>query len=155
MAGPKAMKMDLLRLRLDSPPLSGVASSRLFNLKAPSCGPAGKRSAMSEQPFEFKGVTLISKANVYFAGKVVSHAFLLADGTRKTAGVILPGKFHFGTDKAERMQITAGECTVKVDGQVNTNRYAAGQQFEVPAKSGFDIEVATDASCDYICTFLG
>ena len=110
---------------------------------------------MSEPITEFKGVTLLPRANVYFDGKVVSHTFLLADGTRKTAGVILPGSFHFGTDKAERMQITAGECTVKIDGQANPARFATGQQFEVPAKSGFDIAVAAGASCDYICTFLG
>ena len=110
---------------------------------------------MSEPTTEFKGVTLLPKANVYFDGKVVSHTFLLADGTRKTAGVILPGSFHFGTDKAERMQITAGECTVKIDGQAHSVRYAAGQQFEVPAKSGFDIAVTDGTSCEHIATFLG
>lgn len=109
---------------------------------------------MSEQPIEFKGVTLIPKANVYFDGKVVSHAFRLADGTRKTAGVIFPGKFHFGTDQAERMEIIAGECDVKAEGQPHVKHYAAGQRFEVAARSGFDIEVAS-GPCEYICTFLG
>ena len=109
---------------------------------------------MSEQPIEFKEVTLVAKANVFFDGKVVSHVFQLADGTRKTAGIIFPGKFHFGTDKAERMEIIAGECRVKADRQLDTKRYAAGQQFEVVAQSGFDIEVASGL-CEYICTFLG
>ena len=109
---------------------------------------------MSDRPTEFKGVTLVAKANVYFDGKVVSHAFFPADGSRKTAGVILPGKFHFGTDKAERMEIVAGECVVKLDGSSEVRTCAAGQAFEVPAKSGFDIEVKSGA-CDYICTFLG
>lgn len=109
---------------------------------------------MSDKPNEFAGVTLVAKANIFFDGKVVSHAFQLADGTRKTAGVIFPGTFHFGTNQAERMQITAGECLVKVDGQPDAKRYAAGQQFEVAAQSGFDIEV-TAGLCEYICTFLG
>ena len=109
---------------------------------------------MSDRPTEFKGVTLVAKANVYFDGKVVSHTFLPADGSRKTAGVILPGKFHFGTDKAERMEIVAGECIVKPDGSPAARTYSAGQVFEVPAKSGFDIVVKSGA-CDYICTFLG
>lgn len=109
---------------------------------------------MSDKPVEFKGVTVIARANVYFEGKVVSHTIILADGTRKSVGVIFPGKFHFGTDKAERMEIIAGECEVKVADKSGMQRYAAGQQFEVAAKSGFDIAVAS-GFCEYICTFLG
>ena len=108
---------------------------------------------MSDKPIEFKGVTVVAKANVFFDGKVVSHTIFLADGTRKSVGVMFPTKVHFGTDKAERMEITAGECEVKVDGRTDTKRYAAGQQFEVAAKSGFDIEVKSGL-CEYICTFL-
>lgn len=109
---------------------------------------------MSNKSMEFKGVTVVAKANVYFDGKVVSHTVMLADGTRKSLGVIYPGQFHFGTDKAERMEITAGQCEVKVDGGTVVKHYAAGQQFEVPSKSGFDIEVKSGL-CEYICTFLG
>lgn len=109
---------------------------------------------MTGQPTEFEGVALVAKANVYFDGKVVSHSFRLADGTRKTAGIIFPGTYHFGTEQAERMQITAGECAVKVDGQARAQRFAAGQQFEVAARSGFDIEVPAGL-CQYVCTYLG
>ena len=109
---------------------------------------------MSDKPVEFKGVTVAVKANVFFDGKVVSHTIFLKDGTRKSLGVMFPGKFHFGTDKAERMAITAGNCVVTVDGKTGVTRYAAGQQFEVAAKSGFDIEVSS-GTCEYVCTFLG
>ena len=108
---------------------------------------------MSAAPGEFNGVTFVAKANVYFDGKVVSHTFRLPDGTRKTAGIIYPGKYHFGTDKAERMEIIAGECTVTAEGRPEAVRYAAGQRFDVAARSGFDIEVAA-GRCDYICTYL-
>jgi uncharacterized protein YaiE (UPF0345 family) len=108
---------------------------------------------MSSSGIEFKGVTVVAKANVYFEGRVVSHTVLLPEGTRKTIGVIFPGKFHFGTDKAERMEITAGDCDVKLDGKTGVERFAAGSQFTVPAKSGFDIEVKSGL-CEYICTFL-
>jgi purine/pyrimidine-nucleoside phosphorylase len=114
----------------------------------------GRRSTMSVQQMEFKGVTVVAKANVFFDGKVVSHTILLADGTRKSVGVVFPGKFHFGTDKAERMEITGGDCEVTVDGKAGAQRYAAGHKFEVPAKSGFDIEVKSGL-CEYVCTFLG
>ena len=102
---------------------------------------------------EFTNVTVIKKANVYFDGKVVSHTILLPDGAKKTLGLIYPGKFHFGTDKAERMEIVAGTCSVKLDGQDAGRPFAAGSAFEVPAKSGCDIEVA-NGICEYVCSFL-
>jgi uncharacterized protein YaiE (UPF0345 family) len=109
---------------------------------------------MSSIPSEFRGVTAVAKANVYFDGKVVSHTILFPDGSKKTLGLIYPGKFHFGTDKAERMEIVAGSCSVKLDGHEAVSNYSAGQAFEVPAKSGFDIEVK-QGICEYICSFLG
>ena len=84
---------------------------------------------------------------------VVSHSILFPDGSKKTLGLIYPGKFHFGTDKAERREIVAGSCSVKLDGQTAVHSYGAGQAFDVPAKSGFDIEVTSDV-CEYICSFL-
>ena len=90
---------------------------------------------------QFSNVTAVAKANVYFDGKVVSHTLLFAGGEKKTLGLIYPGSFHFGTDKAERMQIVAGECKVKLDGETETRTYGADNVFEVPGKSGFDIEV--------------
>jgi purine/pyrimidine-nucleoside phosphorylase len=103
---------------------------------------------------QFQNVTAVAKANVYFDGKVVSHSILFPDGSKKTLGLIYPGKFHFGTDKAELMEIIAGACTVKLDGQTATNDYGTGTKFEVPAKSGFDIEVKSGI-CEYVCSFIG
>lgn len=105
-------------------------------------------------PTEFKNVTAIAKANVYFDGKVVSHSIFFPDNSKKTLGLIYPGKFHFGTDKAERMEIIAGSCRVKLDGVGTENTYSAGQYFDVPAKSGFDIEVQSGI-CEYVCSFIG
>jgi hypothetical protein len=108
---------------------------------------------MATIPTEFCGVTVRTKANVYFEGRVVSHTVLLPDGLKKTLGLIYPGEFHFATDKAERMEIVAGQCEVRPDGQSGTQTYAAGQVFEVPARSGFTIAVR-QGLCEYICTFL-
>ena len=104
-------------------------------------------------PERFENVTAVAKANVYFEGRVVSHLILLAGGEKKTLGLIYPGKFHFGTDAAERMEIVAGLCRVKIDGPPEPTDYTAGQSFDVPAKSGFDIEVASGI-CEYVCSFL-
>jgi uncharacterized protein YaiE (UPF0345 family) len=103
---------------------------------------------------EFQGVTAVTKANVYFDGKVVSHTILFPDGSKKTLGLIYPGRFHFKTDQAERMEIVAGGCLVKLDGRSAATTFPAGLAFEVPARSGFDIEV-NSGICEYICSFLG
>jgi uncharacterized protein YaiE (UPF0345 family) len=102
---------------------------------------------------QFAGVTAVAKANVYFDGRVISHTILFPDGSRKTLGLIYPGKYHFGTEATEGMEIVAGNCRVKLDGSEAWKSYATGQSFEVPAKSGFDIE-AVGGICEYICSFL-
>jgi uncharacterized protein YaiE (UPF0345 family) len=104
-------------------------------------------------PTEFTNVTAITKANVYFDGKVISHSILFPDGTKKTLGLIYPGSYHFGTDLAERMEIVAGTCVVTLDGQTARVGYGAEQTFDIPGKSGFTIEVSSGI-CQYICTFL-
>jgi uncharacterized protein YaiE (UPF0345 family) len=104
-------------------------------------------------PTEFQNVTAVAKANIYFDGKVVSHTILLADGSKKTLGLIYPGTYHFGTAAAERMEIIAGACRVKLDGAVGWSDYGASHVFDVPANSGFDIEVG-EGVCEYVCSFL-
>lgn len=108
---------------------------------------------MSAIPTEFSGITAITKANIYFDGRVVSHTLLFPDGSKKTLGLIYPGTYHFGTDKAERMEILAGACDVKLDGSETPTQQTAGEFFDVPAKSGFDITVASGI-CEYICSFI-
>lgn len=112
-----------------------------------------RSSFMSAIPAEFPNVTAVTKANVYFDGKVVSHSLLFQDGSKKTLGLIYPGSYHFGTDKAELMEIVAGTCEVKLDGSETKTTYTGGQTFEVPAKSGFDIAVS-EGICEYICSFI-
>jgi uncharacterized protein YaiE (UPF0345 family) len=109
---------------------------------------------MANLPAQFTNVTVPTKANVYFDGGVISHTLLFPDGSRKTLGIIRPGCYHFGTDKAERMELVAGICTVRIDGQSAATEFTAGQAFEVPPKSGFDISVKSGL-CEYICSFLG
>lgn len=104
-------------------------------------------------PKEFSNVKAVTKANIYFDGKVVSHTVLFPDSTKKTLGLIYPGAFYFGTDAGERMEIVAGNCRVKLKGQSDWKDYGADQAFDVPAKSGFDIEVKSGI-CEYVCSFI-
>src|SRR4051812_12073529 len=95
----------------------------------------------AQQPLIFSGAEITAKANIYFDGKVVSHAVTLADGSRKTLGLIFPGSFHFATSAPERMQIVAGTCRARIDGTNEWKLYEAGSEFRVAATSGFDIAV--------------
>ena len=108
------------------------------------------RAAMSQA--EYPNVTAVAKANVYFDGKVVSHTIKLEGGVKKTLGLIYAGEFHFGTDAPELMDIIAGRCEVRLDGEASWQAYDAGSSFRVPGKSGFDIKVASGIA-EYVCTF--
>ena len=101
----------------------------------------------------FENVTVHAKANIYFDGKVVSHSIVMGDGAKKTLGLIYPGSYHFNTELAEEMEIIAGHCKVTLDGKDDSISYEENQSFDVPAKSGFTIEV-NDGTCEYICTFI-
>jgi hypothetical protein len=98
-----------------------------------------------------ENVTLSKKSNVYFDGKCVSHTALLADGTRKTVGVIFPSSLTFNTGAPETMEIVGGRCRVRLAGEDAWHLYEGGQQFEVAANSAFDIE--TLEMVDYVCHF--
>jgi purine/pyrimidine-nucleoside phosphorylase len=119
----------------------------------PARRPATVRFPMSSLATRFDGVAVLTKANVYFDGNVVSHTVLFADGSKKTLGLIRPGSYFFGTAAAERMEIVAGACRVTLKDQSATQAYGAGTAFDVPANSGFTIEVESGL-CEYICSFL-
>ena len=102
---------------------------------------------------KFNEVSVNAKANIYFDGKVVSHSVVLSDGAQKTLGLIYPGSYHFNTELAEKMEIIAGTCNVKLDGSEESNSYGENQSFHVPANSGFTIEV-NEGICEYICYFI-
>lgn len=104
-------------------------------------------------PEQFADVTATCKANVYFDGRVVSHTITFTDGSRKTLGLIYPGLYKFNTGVAERMEIIAGACRVRVAGHGDWIGFPAGTRFDVPANSFFEIEVA-DGICEYVCSFL-
>lgn len=101
----------------------------------------------------FTNVTVDSKANVYFEGRVVSHTVRFEDGTKKTLGLIYPGEYHFGTAAPERMEIIAGTCTVVIDGTDEVQSIASGSHFDVAGNSGFTITVSGEI-CEYVCSFL-
>lgn len=100
---------------------------------------------------QFKNVTVIKKANVYFDGKVTSRTVLFDDGNKKTLGIMLPGEYEFSTGAAELMEILAGEVEVLLPGQAEWRTYKSEDNFRVPANSRFKLKVKIIA--DYCCSY--
>jgi hypothetical protein len=96
--------------------------------------------------------SVTTKASVYFDGKCVSHGITLPDGTKKSVGVILPATLTFNTGAPEIMECVGGSCEYKLDGTDTWVKSGAGEQFNVPGNSKFDIRV-TEETYHYICHF--
>ena len=101
---------------------------------------------------EFKNVTVVKKANIYFDGKVTSRTILFSDGSKKTLGIMLPGEYEFSTADKELMELLAGDLEVLLPGAEGWKTVKEGESFEVPAKSKFSLRVKsiTDYCCSYI-----
>ncbi len=100
---------------------------------------------------QLEQVSVAKEANIYFDGKCVSHTVYLADGSRKSVGVILPSELVFNTSAPERMEIVKGKCRVKQAGESVWCEYNAGEQFSVVANSSFII--AVEEPMHYVCHF--
>ena len=100
----------------------------------------------------FDNVAVATKASVYFDGKCVSHAVTLADGSKKSVGVILPAELTFTTGVPEVMEGVAGACEVLLPGSGTWQRFAAGESFSVPGQSSFRIRVSGEPY-HYVCHF--
>jgi len=101
---------------------------------------------------EFRNVTVVKEANVYFDGKVTSRTVVFPDGSKKTLGVMLPGEYSFNTGDKEVMEILAGDLEVQLPGSDTWRKVRGGEQFEVPAQAKFSLKVTSLA--DYCCSFL-
>lgn len=101
---------------------------------------------------EFKNVTVVKEANVYFEGKVTSRSIVFADGSQKTLGIMLPGEYTFKTDARELMEILAGNLDVLLPGEKDWKTVKGGESFEVPGQSKFSLKVKSLA--DYCCSFV-
>lgn len=99
----------------------------------------------------FSNVDVDALANFYFNGQVTSRSLILANGEKKTLGIMLPGEYRFDTAQKELMEIQAGKVQVLLPGQTEWLSVETGGKFDVPAKSAFDIKVLepTDYCCSY------
>ena len=95
--------------------------------------------------------TVSTVANVYFDGKCVSHALTMADGSKKSVGVVLASSLVFGTAAPETMECVAGACEYRLPGSTEWQTSTAGQTFSVPGNTRFEIRVAE--AYHYICHY--
>lgn len=101
---------------------------------------------------EFKNVTVVKKANIYFDGRVTSRTVLFSDGSKKTLGVMLPGEYEFNTADKEIMEILSGNLDVLLPGENGWRTIKGGETFDVPANAKFSLKVR--AITDYCCSFV-
>jgi hypothetical protein len=100
---------------------------------------------------QISGVSVATQANVYFDGKCVSHSLTLADGTKKSVGVVLPATLTFNTGAPEIMECVAGGCEYLLAGSSHWQHSGPGDRFSVPGNSSFQIRVSE--AYHYICHF--
>ncbi|CAG0967212.1 partial purine/pyrimidine-nucleoside phosphorylase, partial [Rhodocyclaceae bacterium] len=67
-------------------------------------------------------------------------------------GVILPATLTFNTGAPEIMETVAGACRYRLKGEAEWKSVSAGQSFNVPGNSSFDIEVSGEPD-HYVCHF--
>ncbi len=100
---------------------------------------------------EFKNVSVVKKANVYFDGKVTSRTIMFENGEKKTLGFMLAGEYDFNTGAEELMEILGGEMDIMRRCDTEYKTYKTGESFVVAENSGFKIIVKEYA--DYCCSY--
>jgi len=90
------------------------------------------------------------KVNQYFDGQVASIGFQDTDKAA-SVGVMAVGEYEFGTALAEVMIVVTGALTVLLPGQSEWQTFSAGEQFNVPGDSKFQVKVAQDTA--YLCQY--
>ena len=101
---------------------------------------------------KYKDVNVDKIANIYFEGNVISRNIFLEDGSRKTLGVMLPGKYEFNTDARELMEIISGKLTLKLQYHDDWKLIRKGMNFNVPKLSSFKVEVLE--LVNYTCSYF-
>ena len=101
---------------------------------------------------EFINVNVHKLANIYFEGNVISRNIFFKDGSRKTLGVMLPGKYEFNTNARELMEIISGKLSLKLQNYDDWKLIEKGMKFNVPKNSSFEVEVLE--LVNYTCSYL-
>ena len=99
-----------------------------------------------------KNVDVDKLANIYFEGKVISRNIFLKDGSKKTLGVMLVGKYEFKTGSSELIEVITGKLNLKLKNENEWKLITSGMQFNIPKNSSFKLEVLE--LVNYTCSYL-
>lgn len=88
--------------------------------------------------------------NEYFNGNVKSIGFENSEG-RITSGVMAVGEYEFSTSENELMKVVSGAMSAKLPGQDAFQKFAPGQEFEIPANMKFQVSVSEPTA--YLCFY--
>ena len=101
---------------------------------------------------KFKDVTVDKLANIYFNGNVISRNVFFKDGSRKTLGVMLPGRYEFNTEERELIEIMSGILNLKLQNDDECKLIKDGMGFNIPKNSSFQVEVLE--LVNYTCSYF-
>ena len=101
---------------------------------------------------KYKNIDVDKLANIYFKGNVISRNIFLKDGSRKTLGVMLPGKYEFNTEARELMEIMSGKLNLKLQNDEEWKLINDGMEFNIPKNSSFKVEVLE--LVNYTCSYF-
>ncbi|MCL4125376.1 UNVERIFIED_CONTAM: hypothetical protein GTU68_008198 [Idotea baltica] len=89
--------------------------------------------------------------NSYFEDKVKSIGFE-QNSNAISVGVMLPGKYTFGTNAAEKMTVVTGALEIKRTTDIDWVVFSSGESFSVEGNSSFDVKVSIETA--YLCEYL-
>ena len=147
-AGYRARGFSFLGIGADIGLVANGARSQLAAARAPLAEPHAIPKAILSDTRDQRS---FNRYEVYFDGSVVSHTVHFADGTKKTLGIMMPGDYEFGTEAAEIMEMLGGQMDVLLPGETQWKTFKAGESYQVPANSKFDIRCTEPYH--YICHF--
>ena len=101
---------------------------------------------------KYENVDVDKLANIYFKGNVISRNIFFKDGSRKTLGVMLPGKYEFNTESQELMEIISGKLNLKLLNDTEWTLIRDGMDFKIPKNSSFKVEVLE--LVNYTCSYF-
>ena len=100
----------------------------------------------------YENVEISKLANIYFQGKVISRNIFFKDGSKKTLGVMLVGKYEFNTESRELMEIISGKLKLKLKHDNKWKLITKGMKFNIPKNSCFKLEVLE--LVNYTCSYF-
>lgn len=96
-------------------------------------------------------VTMMTKANIYWDGKVTSRTGYRKDGSKFTLGIITAGTYTFDVGDKEVVTLITGEAEIILPGENQWHMVKAPDIFEIPAHSQYQIR--TPEVVEYLCDY--